>query len=420
MAGSAPVAPDLTRVHYRQLDGLRGIAIIMVMLYHFSLLHPQSLTSDAGIVLQALHFGWMGVDLFFVLSGFLITGILLATRSHTHYFRNFLARRFLRIWPLYYLTLATFFIVLPVVGFVPTEMATMISKQTWFWLYGANWLFAIEGGFNRTSGGYFWSLAVEEQFYIVWPFIVYLLSSRDLLKVAATLLAFSFVSRIVLVATGTSTSSLYAMTFTHLDGLAVGAILAICSQSKDLASLSQRLAPWVLLSTSIVLAIIVASDGNALFWSPFMAAFGYTVIAGLFGALLVCSLRPADRSMWSGTLRSRFLVAAGRYSYALYLIHVPVAALVSRAVAKSLNLLGAPLPDGLTVTIVALVSFATCWLLSMLSWRIVESPILALKAYFPYTTEDRLEASAIPAGERQALFAPATDRTDARTGVDSK
>jgi len=114
------------RTHYVQLDGMRGLAILLLMIYHFCLPHPTFHTRDAAVVMQSAQAGWAGVDLFFVLSGFLITSILVETRSGENYFRNFLARRFLRIWPLYCASLLVFFVLLPLVANnLPREVEVM-------------------------------------------------------------------------------------------------------------------------------------------------------------------------------------------------------------------------------------------------------------------------------------------------------
>src|SRR5687767_13351351 len=112
------------------LDGLRGLAILLVVTFH-----------NFGFIDEFI-FGWLGVDLFFVLSGFLITGILLKTVGAPHYLRNFFARRILRIFPLYYLSLIIFLVILPLVGIYKNELAYYTQHQWWLWLYLQNWLYS--------------------------------------------------------------------------------------------------------------------------------------------------------------------------------------------------------------------------------------------------------------------------------------
>jgi peptidoglycan/LPS O-acetylase OafA/YrhL len=326
----------------------------------------------------------MGVDLFFVLSGFLITNILLETRTTAHYFRNFLARRFLRIWPLYYLNLLLFLVLLPLfVGTLPAAIESMQEKQAWFWLYGANWLFAKEGGFGHTSGGYFWSLAVEEQFYLVWPFVVYRLSERTLLRTSLGLLAFSFGLRLFLAHQGINSNSLYVITFTHLDGLAVGSTLAVCLRNPRLAPVVRRLPPYVAAAAVLGLVAVRLADGDFFFWSPNMARFGYTLIVLLFGAVLVYALnsRSALVTRW---LSSRFMTQSGKYSYALYVVHVPIASVVAAITARVLAPHAAALGTLGMFWIFAVLAFAASWVISVLSWHLFEKRLLALKRYFEY------------------------------------
>jgi peptidoglycan/LPS O-acetylase OafA/YrhL len=376
---------DATRTHYAQLDGLRGLAILLVMFYHFCLPHPAFHGKGAPWVLQVAQSGWMGVDLFFVLSGFLITGILVETRTHQHYFRNFLARRFLRIWPLYYLSLVVL-LVLPsfMLTSVPPQVSGMQEKQAWFWLYAANWLFALEGGFTQTSGGYFWSLAVEEQFYLIWPFVVYVLSDRQLLRVSIALLAMSLLLRVALSSFGVSPSALYAMTFTHLDGLAMGACLAICVREPHLMARVQRVLPWAAAAAVAGLIATRVLDGDFFFWSRQMATFGYTCCAILFGALLVWSLgaqaeRPLGRILSTGWMRQM-----GKYSYALYLVHVPIAGALFPPVTRALEPLQSALGYDAAFACFVLIAFAASWIAACLSWYLFEKRILALKRYFTY------------------------------------
>lgn len=391
------VVASITGQHLVHLDGLRGLAILLVMLYHFCLPHERFHGRDAGWLLQLGQAGWMGVDLFFVLSGFLITGILMETRSQPHYFRNFLGRRFLRIWPLYYLSLVLLLVVAPrLLPIVPPEVQSMQEQQLWFWLYGANWLFASQGGFSQTSGGYFWSLAVEEQFYLVWPFVVYALSTRALLRTSLALLALSLVSRLVLTQLGVSTGALYTMTFTHLDGLAVGSCLAIWLRSPDATA---RLRRWLPLAVALALGGLVAVrlvDGDLFFWSRQMAAVGYTLIVVLFGALLVHVLGGGRLLGVDRFFASRFMTLAGKYSYALYMVHVPVASVVFKLTQRWLAPWEATIGYDAVFLVFATIAFVASWLLALASWYLFEKPILSLKRHFNYAAAGA-EPGAAPA-----------------------
>src|SRR5688572_28211876 len=142
------------RPYYPALDGLRGVAILLVVLYH-----------NFGFIKQS-YFGWLGVDLFFVLSGFLITDILLRTRSQPGFLRDFYMRRVLRIFPLYYVSLIIFLFILAPLTSAKVEWGYYLGNQVYFWTYLQNWLFIFKDPGNAHILNHFWSLAVEEQFYI--------------------------------------------------------------------------------------------------------------------------------------------------------------------------------------------------------------------------------------------------------------
>jgi peptidoglycan/LPS O-acetylase OafA/YrhL len=397
-SGGQAALADITHAHYVQLDGLRGLAILLVMLYHFCLPHVAFHDKNAPWLLQLAQGGWMGVDLFFVLSGFLITGILLQTRSRPHYFRNFLGRRFLRIWPLYYLSLVVLLVLPALLTTSPPGVQSMQDKQAWFWLYMSNWLFAKEGGFSQTSGGYFWSLAVEEQFYLLWPLVVYALSDRRLLHVSLSLLGLSLLARIVLIHAGVSTNALYTMTFTHLDGLAVGSCLAVCARSVHLASIVRRVLPWaaVMAAGGLVAARLV--DGDLYFWSRQMATFGYTCCAVLFGALLFWSLNAPAQPMLRLALTGRFMSQMGKLSYALYMVHVPIASLTFAPLWRLLEPIKMRLGYDVAFVCFMLIAFAASWAAAWLSWHLFEKRILALKRHFNYDSNDAAPAAARAVG----------------------
>src|SRR5690348_11217200 len=159
-----------------ELDGIRGIAILGVIAFHFGLFTIDSHNLLYSVYGSVVGLGWAGVDLFFVLSGCLITRILLDTRNSGHYFRSFYMRRVLRILPLYYFSVFVFFCVVLPVGYAVApgsfsshEWARVApSESLWYWLHLSNWRSAF--GILQTSPlTHFWSLAIEEQFYLVWP-----------------------------------------------------------------------------------------------------------------------------------------------------------------------------------------------------------------------------------------------------------
>ena len=162
-----------SRQHLPVLDGLRTLAILLVMLFHFFQARPLPAAPVIRELTKLTALGQTGVDLFFVLSGFLITGILLDARGKQNALKVFYFRRVLRIFPLYYAYLIVAFLVLP--AFHAASHVTY-SNQWWFWFYCQNIQATFAASFPTTGPGHFWSLAVEEHFYLIWPFIVLRLS----------------------------------------------------------------------------------------------------------------------------------------------------------------------------------------------------------------------------------------------------
>src|SRR2546425_904777 len=170
------------------LDGLRGLAIILVFLAHAIREPLQPGTASIDVALRAIAYtGWIGVDLFFVLSGFLISGILLDTRGQPRWWPNFIVRRALRIFPLYYGALTVLFVFLPwLVRWSNPDFVTLQANQRWYWTYTVNLLAALtDGRGTPLYTSHLWSLSIEEQFYLIWPFFVWVCRPRTLLRVAA-------------------------------------------------------------------------------------------------------------------------------------------------------------------------------------------------------------------------------------------
>ena len=215
-------------------------------------------------------YGLLGVDLFFVLSGFLITGILYEARNKPHYFRNFYMRRLLRIFPLYYGVLALVFFVAPLIPlFEGPTLDSLLDRQAWAWLYGINIYLAGHGEWSFSYLNHFWSLAVEEHFYLFWPLVVFLLARhpRTLITVCLTISFGAMLARVIGILMGLNWWTTVVLTPFKLDGLALGAFLAVIARQPGgldwLARLLPRVAAPVagLLAITFVWTLLVSRKG---------------------------------------------------------------------------------------------------------------------------------------------------------------
>ncbi len=228
------------------LDGLRGCAILMVMAVHF-VGNATPRTPADQVVLKLASYGLLGVDLFFVLSGFLITGLLLDAKGDPHYFRNFYARRTLRIFPLYYAVLAILFVLLPAVVALPPALEESRVRQAWLWTYTANFLIASESSWALPYVSHFWSLAIEEHFYLVWPLVVFAVRRRTLERICLSVITGALALRIALSLQGVSEISISVLTPCRLDAICAGAFLAAFARREGGPALLARRSRTLLL-----------------------------------------------------------------------------------------------------------------------------------------------------------------------------
>lgn len=386
---TAPVPDAEAAARKPALDGVRGLAILSVMVFHFTaLVGGQSGRLIDEVFLRISAAGWAGVDLFFVLSGFLITGILFdAKAAAVHYFRHFYARRTLRIFPAYYGFLLLLAILLPLVQPVEREVAAAIrEKLVWYATYLTN--VHLDGNpigrkdFFFTS--HLWSLAVEEQFYLVWPAVVLLFSRRSLMAICLLIIAGALGLRVWLDAAGADHYIAHEITPARMDSLAVGALIALAARdARDLHLLKRWMRPAAVAAATVVITLYFSRDR----FSPYdvwVQTIGYTALAIVFGALVLLAIGVRPGTLANGFLSHGALTFFGRYSYALYLFHWPVAALLSR---RSSAFDGVPLVAGsLLLREAAFIAAAGALVVSVawLSWHLWEQQFLKLKARFPY------------------------------------
>ncbi len=365
------------------LDGLRGIAIALVMFTHFWKPAPPVLLPDRLMNLAAA-MGWIGVDLFFVLSGFLITGILLDSRNLPGFYRSFYARRVLRLVPVYYLFLAATFWIAP--RLLPNDFAVVpFTVQVWVWAYASNLrVFSSTRGHIPPTIGHFWSLAVEEQFYLVWPWVVQRLDEHRLAQLCVAIIAIAPLLRFATIASGAPTSVIYVSTIMRADALAAGALIALAMRHPRWRELFARWSPVVALVCLPLLAIILLVGGTPM--SATMQVVGFSVTAIGFAGLLVTALHETSTSPLDRLLRSRTLRALGRYSYSLYVIHPTVVYLMVRHGIMSNvvpTLGGSSMPAALAFLVVGVaISVALAWAI----FATIERPMLRLKRLFPRPT----------------------------------
>ena len=354
--------------HISALDGLRAFAIIAVIFHHCGEYYLLPIHPDSLLLRDVVESLGMGVDLFFVLSGFLITGILLDALGKPYFFKRFYWRRGLRIWPLYYLFLAG-------VLLVHRQMFSRIGVAP-FALYYRNFL-----GPDHASDiyiGQFWSLCVEEQFYLVWPVVLFFLPKRWRLPLIMLLIAGAFCFRIYFSSIGMDPYIIYRLPMCHMDVLLAGAMLAVLTRI-GIAEHTFRKTCWILLFTGA--ACLMALETSLLPKVSFiLAPFSITSSALLFGGIVGICVR-AHGSRTRAFLGSRFLGAISKRSYAMYVFHLLPLYASFALLDRARSLPSESLAALALIALLGLVTYGMAWL----SWKFLEEPVLRLKKWEWFT-----------------------------------
>jgi peptidoglycan/LPS O-acetylase OafA/YrhL len=349
--------------YIKSLDGVRAIAALLVLVFHFS--QYAVFQSDWGKMLQKLgYLGQTGVSLFFVLSGFLITRILFDQIHSPHYWKNFIIRRSLRIFPLYYLYLSCEYFVIPFINNTPSPD---ISLQWYYWFYFQD--FATTFHWPAAGPKHFWSLAVEEHFYLIWPFIVLYYKTKNIIQPIIAVAIISAVVRFILAYFEYQT---YFFTFARMDEIAMGALLAWI-EAKQFMSFFKRKSFYVAFIAIVILSVILwglfSADGLLI-----IQVFKYNLISILY-FLMIGKVITLDNEHWvSKILCSPFFNYTGKISYGLYVYQ-------ATAVVWGISHGYADKP---LLFLASLLFF--CYLIATISYFFFEQPILKLKSRFTYSS----------------------------------
>lgn len=346
-----------TNGHMPQLDSLRTFAALAVIASHYA---PQ--------YFRLFNWGYAGVFLFFVLSGFLITGILLRAREQSESkglakgdaLKKFYLRRTLRIFPLYYAI---------VIGGILFSAAI---RDAWPWhvFYALNLQMALAGKYFVGITGPFWSLAVEEQFYLVWPFLILFVPLRLMRPLLVTVTLAGPLSRLLCVALGASDEAVAYLPTSCLDALGLGALLALGTQHQGVDARTvaplQRVGQWALVA--LALSFLLPRE---LPWAKGLLGVTTPFLLSCIFVWWVATAASGRQSLIGRALESRPLLYLGKISYGLYVFHILAGDLVQLAVKRWSIALNGPL--------LLLTAFTTTVVMASLSWFLFERPINNLK-----------------------------------------
>ncbi len=360
-------------LHLPSLDGLRGTAILLVVIYHFlASVHAEFSINQR--IARWSELGWSGVDLFFVLSGFLITGILYDAKNTPRFFRNFYARRALRIFPLYYAALAIVIALTPLLAYLKLQGT---ANPGWISIYATNFVISAKGLGAFGIMDHFWSLAVEEHFYFVWPAIVFFLSRGKLMAVAACACVIAPCLRVAIWDGGPQLpAGAYMLTPMRMDSLAAGAFIALLVRGpKGMTGLVKP--ALVVAGTSLALFLAIVFLRHSKSWAdPWIGTIGLSTLWMFYGATLILTLnwKPLELLMSLPVLRW-----FGKYSYGMYVWHPIIFMIIfHNDAARAIRQGNGTLP----MLVSGSVALGLMFGVTLLSWHLWEKQFMKLKSRY--------------------------------------
>jgi len=370
-----------------ELDGLRGIAILLVLTWHYNF----NKSSPVGSALNSLMIlNWSGVDLFFVLSGFLIGGILLDNRLSENYWSTFYLRRMCRIFPLYFAVLAVF---LALSALNPACISWLLDTEIPSLSY-ASFTQNFEMGYRSSFGANFmgptWSLAVEEQFYLILPLIVRYAVPKALPWILVFLIACAPLCRIIAFHWFSETHFLTSYVYTpcRMDALLLGVLCAWAIRNK----VASRFLSENKSVLSSLLTVLAAGMGLMWWksWHSFahpMILFGFSWVAAFYSALMLLAIT-SERGIIKSALRNSTLGRVGNIAFGIYLLHMPMAGL-----AHGIIFGREPMIDDAESMLVTVLALFLSFLVPYISWRFFEKPFTDVGHRFKYENEATASSS---------------------------
>lgn len=374
-----------TQKHIPVLDGVRAYAVLLVCLVHFFQVDEVGLYEAnryLGIFLfKFSQIGLRGVELFFLLSGFLITGILLDSKKSPRYFSTFYARRFIRIFPLYYFVLAVSFFVLPILLPIDKSGVEVIDNQFWLWAYISNLshFFGFSGwdaSLNFPSFGHFWSLSVEEHFYVFWPLLIYFVSYKWLPRIMWFIVGISAFSVFFVYFSNDLIPILQWSTIKCAGVLSLGGIIAFYRNNTNKFDIFFFISRKAIVPLGLLFFISIFIPRQYAYYD--VLTFSISVL--FFASLIVLTVK--DTHITNSMFKHKVLYFIGKISYGIYIYHGMLRPYFKEYLYDNLHVY---IQNGIIAsTLYTIICTGISVLIAWISWQLIEQPILKLKKYFVY------------------------------------
>lgn len=379
---SSPSAPALAKPpRIAGLDGFRGIAILLVLANHFL----QEIPADhpaVSFLLKFLQGNW-GISLFLVLSGFLVTGILVDSRDKPNYLKNFYLGRALRILPLYFAVLLLVFEIIPEFVYPgDRSVRRIMGHEAWMWTLSMNlpmatkeaWLF--HGSFLNLT--HLWSVSATEQFYLLWPVLILLIPRRHVAYLCILVIAGALATRCLMAAANYAPVALYTFTPCRADTFALGGLVAVLARRPGGLSALATPARLAAATLTAIFAVYAYFNGSVYWHDRNVATLGYTLQAALCAAMIILVATLPDRALLHRLLTSRPLRFFGFYSFGIFVLHqIPFPIPVQQSWRGYFAALTGSTTAGWVLF--ALTATALSTLAAVASWHLFERHFIVLK-----------------------------------------